>query len=152
MVGSRLGSGPASVQFGDADYLINETRRRPPTGTRCPIYTLSVGSTGSFILCPVAQTRLDIPRPLFTQSWLPGPGGPKFSGTRQIRTAHLYEAIFSLYIVWGGVRLRKQLRHVSAIPRGPSICKSYDILYVQDCYFQGIYSCCIVFLMQCMLN
>ena len=31
----------------------------------------SISGTGSFI-CPVAQTRLDIPRPFFTQSWTTG--------------------------------------------------------------------------------
>ena len=46
----------------------------------------SISGTGSFI-CPVAQTRLDIPRPLFTQSWTTG-GKSKCSGTRQIQTAN----------------------------------------------------------------
>ena len=31
----------------------------------------SVSGTGS-VICPVAQTRLDMPRPLFTQSWTTG--------------------------------------------------------------------------------
>ena len=47
----------------------------------------SISNTGSFI-CPVAQTRLGIPRPLFTQSWTTR-GKSKCSGTRQIRTADL---------------------------------------------------------------
>ena len=33
-----------------------------------------MSGTGSFT-CPVAQTRLDIPRPSFTQSWTAGGGG-----------------------------------------------------------------------------
>ena len=45
---------------------MNETRRKPTTTTQCP--TLF---TGSFI-CPVAQTRLDMPRPLITQTWTTG--------------------------------------------------------------------------------
>ena len=32
---------------------------------------LSISGTGSFI-CPVTQSRLDIPSPLFTQSWTTG--------------------------------------------------------------------------------
>ena len=51
------------------DYLMNETRRKPTTGTQCPtlfdkchvIFSLE-------IICSVIQTRLDIPRPLITQS------------------------------------------------------------------------------------
>ena len=42
----------------------NDTSRRPTTGTRCP----TLFDTGS-IICLVAETRLDIPRPLITQSW-----------------------------------------------------------------------------------
>ena len=52
------------IQSGDNDYL-NETRRKPTTWTRCP--TLFESGTGSLI-CPVTQSWLDIPRPLFTQA------------------------------------------------------------------------------------
>ena len=43
-----------------------------PRGHDTLLYSIS--GTGSFI-CPVAQTRLDIPRPVFTQSWSTGGGG-----------------------------------------------------------------------------
>ena len=59
---------------------MNETRRKPTTGTQCPTlfdkcrgmfsmpsHTDTAGHTKAFIY-PVTQTRLDIPRPLFTQS------------------------------------------------------------------------------------
>ena len=48
--------------------MMNETRRNPTTRTRCPSPFYSISGTGSFI-CPVAQTQLDIPRALITQSW-----------------------------------------------------------------------------------
>ena len=59
-------------------------------GNRPPGYDallFSISGTGSFI-CPVTQTWLDIPRPLFTQSWITG-GKSKWSSTRQIRTTGL---------------------------------------------------------------
>ena len=45
------------IQSGDDDYFRSETRRKSATGTRCP----TLFDKGSF-LCPVTQTRLDIPR------------------------------------------------------------------------------------------
>ena len=58
----RPSSGPEHshklIQSGDDDYLMNDTWRKPITGTRCPT------------LFDVAQTRLDIPRPFITQSRL----------------------------------------------------------------------------------
>ena len=45
---------------------MNETRNKPTTGRQSLLFPIS--GTGSFI-CPVAQTRLDIPRHLITQSW-----------------------------------------------------------------------------------
>ena len=52
------------LQSGD-DYLMNETRRKPTTGRRCP--TLFDKWPGIFYM-PSRRTRLDIPRPLITQS------------------------------------------------------------------------------------
>ena len=60
---------PGDVQSGD-DYLMNETRRKASTRTRHP--TLFDKWHGIFYICLVAQTRLDIPRPLITQSWTTG--------------------------------------------------------------------------------
>ena len=63
--------------------LINEIRRKPTTGTRCPTH-FDKGH-GISVICPVAQARLDIPWPLITQShrhgwtyhdlWLPSRTG-----------------------------------------------------------------------------
>ena len=79
---------------------MNETRRKPSTGTQCPTLfdkwhgtfympsrTDTAGHTKAFDY-PVTQTRLDIPRPLITQSWTTG-GKSKCSGTSQILTADL---------------------------------------------------------------
>ena len=75
------------IQSGDDDYLMIELGGNLPQGHDARLF--SICGTGSCIdVCPVAQTRLDIPRPLFTQSWTTG-GKPKCSGTRQIRTADL---------------------------------------------------------------
>ena len=59
---------------------------RPPGGNRPPgdnPLLFSISGTGSFI-CPVAQARLDIPRPLITQSRSTGGKTEMFSscGTR----------------------------------------------------------------------
>ena len=54
------------MRSGD-DYLMNETRRKPSTGTQCPT-NFPISVTGSFI-CPVTLTQLDRARPVFTQSW-----------------------------------------------------------------------------------
>ena len=42
------------IQSGDDDYLMNETRRKPTTGTRCP--TLLISGTGSFIMSSRTDT------------------------------------------------------------------------------------------------
>ena len=68
------------IQSGDDDYSMNETRRTPTTGRQSPslfykwhgiLYmssrTGTAGHTRAFDY-PVPQTRLDIPRPLITQS------------------------------------------------------------------------------------
>ena len=68
------------IQSSDVDDLMNETRRKPTTRARCPTlsdkwhgifympsHTDTAGHTKAFIYT-VTQTRLDIPRPLFTQS------------------------------------------------------------------------------------
>ena len=49
----------------DDDYLMNETRRKATTGTACPI------SGRRSVICPVTQTRLDIP-----SLYLPNHGPP----------------------------------------------------------------------------
>ena len=45
----------------------------------------SISGTGSFI-CPITQTRLDIPRPLITQSWGTGRKAEVFSSASGTRT------------------------------------------------------------------
>ena len=55
------------IQSGDDDYLMNETRRKPTTGRQSP--SLFDKWHGIFYM-PIAQTRLDIPRSLVTQSCL----------------------------------------------------------------------------------
>ena len=67
------------MQSGDDDYLMNETRRKPSTGTRC--HTLMISGMGSFI-CPA-------PYGLYLASHGPLEGKSKCSGTRQIRTTDL---------------------------------------------------------------
>ena len=54
------------IQSGDDDYLMNETRRKPTAGRQSP--SRSDKWHGIFHICPVTQTRLDLPRPLITQS------------------------------------------------------------------------------------
>ena len=89
----------SSLDSGDDDYL-NETRRKPTTGTRCP--TLLISGMGSFI-CPVAQTRLDIPRPLITKSWTTGGDGGgvciymEFAGFERLLTLTSRPGPFSNY-------------------------------------------------------
>ena len=66
--------------YGDDEYLMNGTRRKPTTGTRwatlfdkwhgiwyMPSRTDTAGHTKAFHY-PVTQTRLDIPRSFITQS------------------------------------------------------------------------------------
>ena len=65
------------IIISDDDYLMNETRRKPTAMIRCP----TLFDKGHGILA-VAQTPLDIARPLFTRSWTTG-GKSKCSGTRQ---------------------------------------------------------------------
>ena len=63
----RFGGGGGGVQSSDDDYLMNGTiDGNPPPGHDALLFSIS--GTG----CLVAQTRLDIPRPLFTQSWTTG--------------------------------------------------------------------------------
>ena len=52
-----------TLQSGDDDYLMNETRRKLTKGDNPLLFSIS--GTGSSIR-PVAQTRLDIPRPSIT--------------------------------------------------------------------------------------
>ena len=80
---------------------------RPPGDN--PLF-LSISGTGSFI-CPVAESRLDIPRPLITES--PSPGGkprcsvPRWDSNRQhigpesnaLPTGMLNPTVFDKYVI-----------------------------------------------------
>ena len=81
-----------------------KTRRKPTPGHDALLFSIS--GAGPFI-CPVSQTRLDTPRPLFTQSWGTG-GKSKCSGTRQIQTGLHWQYVCgyfrSIYITLTGVR------------------------------------------------
>ena len=67
---------------------MNETRRKPTTGTQCLLSSIS--GAGSLI-CPVAETRLDIPRPWTTG----GGGGVKVLWHEADSTADLHDDLAS---------------------------------------------------------
>ena len=92
---------------------MNERRRKPTTGTRCPRPTLFDKWHGIFYI-PVAQTRLDIPRPLFLVLSLSG----GFTSCRHLRPSSGRAKAF-IYPVMGEVKVLRHKADLNRRPVGP---------------------------------